>query len=200
VACVVHCAINKDSGRGHEHDEEQTVYRQALPSVGLWKASQLLERISEHLATEVPMDDMVPPDTVMATSAARAGWTRAHDLSTRDLVTDITRKVSLLVKKEVELARAEVKADFQAELSMITTMAAGAVAALLGLNGLLVAVIFAIAMKMPGWAAALIVGGAMLIIAGVLSFIGWSRRVTTPLAMTRKTLREDVQWAKERVA
>jgi len=146
------------------------------------------------------MDDMVPPDTVMATSGARAGLARAHDLSTRDLVTDITRKVSLLVKKEVELARAEVKADFQAELSMVTTMAAGVVAALLGLNGLLVAVIFALAMKMPGWAAALVVAGVMLLVAVVLGFIGWSRRVTTPLAMTRKTLREDVQWAKERVA
>ena len=146
------------------------------------------------------MDDMVPPDTVMPTSGARAGWARAHDLSTRDLVTDITRKVSLLVKKEVELARAEVKADFQAELSMVTTMAAGVVAALLGLNGLLVAVILALAMKMPGWAAALVVAGVMLLVAVVLGFIGWSRRVTTPLAMTRKTLREDVQWAKERVA
>ena len=146
------------------------------------------------------MDDMVPPDTGMPTSEARAGWARAHDLSTRDLVTDITRKVSLLVKKEVELVRAEVKADFQAELSMVTTMAAGVVAALLGLNGLLVAVILALAMKMPGWAAALVVAGVMLLVAVVLGFIGWSRRVTTPLAMTRKTLREDVQWAKERVA
>jgi len=146
------------------------------------------------------MDDMVPPDIVMATSEARASWARAHELSTRDLVTDITRKVSLLVRKEVELARAEVKADFQAELSMVTTMAAGVVAALLGLNALLVAVILALAMRMPGWAAALVVAGVMLLVAVVLGFIGWSRRVTTPLAMTRKTLREDVQWAKERVA
>ena len=146
------------------------------------------------------MDDLVPPDTVMATSAERAGWARAQDLSTRDLVTDITRKVSLLVKKEVELARAEVKADFQAELSMVTTMAAGVVVALLGLNALLVAVIFVLANKMPGWAAALVVGGVMLLVAVVLGLIGWSRRVTTPLAITRKTLREDVQWAKERVA
>ena len=146
------------------------------------------------------MDDMVPPDAVTATSAERAAWARAHDLSTRDLVTDITRKVSMLVKKEVELARAEVKADFQAELSMVTMMAAGAIAGLLGLNGLLVALIFALAMKMPGWAAALVVGGVMLLVAVALGLIGWSRRVTTPLAMTRKTLREDVQWAKERVA
>jgi len=74
------------------------------------------------------------------------------------------------------------------------------VAALVGLNLLFVAAVFALAMKMPGWVAALVVGGVVLLVAAVLGSIGWSRRVTNPLAMTRKTLKEDVQWAKERVA
>ena len=105
-----------------------------------------------------------------------------------------------MVKKEVELATTEVKADLQKELSMVKALAAAVVAGLLGLNMLLVAAVFALAMKMPGWAAALIIGGVVLLIAMVLGSFGWSRRVTNPLAMTRKTLKEDVQWAKERVA
>jgi len=53
---------------------------------------------------------------------------------------------------------------------------------------------------MPGWIAALVVAGVVLVIAIVLGSVGWSRRVMNPLATTRKTLKEDVHWAKERVA
>ncbi|HEV8437999.1 MAG TPA: phage holin family protein [Methylomirabilota bacterium] len=136
---------------------------------------------------------------MMATGISRAA-TRAQSLSTRDLVAEITGKASLLVKKEVELAKNEVKADLQSELAMVKAVAAGLVAGLLGLNTLLVAVVLALATTMPGWLAALVVGGVVLIVGAVVGYVGWSWRVTTPLAVTRKTLKEDVQWAKERVA
>ena len=146
------------------------------------------------------MEDPIVSSEVLADPIEKASTARARLLSTRELLADITTKVSLLVKKEVELATTEVKADLQKELSMVKALAAAVVAGLLGLNMLLVAAVFALAMKMPGWAAALIIGGVVLLIAMVLGSFGWSRRVTNPLAMTRKTLKEDVQWAKERVA
>jgi cytochrome c biogenesis protein CcdA len=67
------------------------------------------------------------------------------------------------------------------------------------INMLLLAVVFALARVMSDWLAALAVAGGLIIIAGLVASISWQRRVTTPLALTRKTLREDVQWAKERL-
>jgi uncharacterized membrane protein YqjE len=184
------------------YDEWQIVYRQALQlGRALHGERQLLTAASDTPTPEVTMEDhLVSSATVTASPSEQAGAARARLLSTRELLADITSKVSLLVKKEVELATTEVKADLQKELSMVKALAAAVVAGLLGLNMLLVAVVLALAMKMPGWVAALVVGGVVLLIAAVLGSIGWSRRVTNPLAMTRKTLKEDVQWAKERVA
>ena len=53
---------------------------------------------------------------------------------------------------------------------------------------------------MPGWAAALIIGGAMLASSAIIGYIGWRRTVTNPLALTRQTLKEDMRWVKERLA
>jgi len=65
---------------------------------------------------------------------------------------------------------------------------------------LLMALVFGLATRMPGWLAALIVGGILLAIGAIVGYVSWTRRVTTPLALTRKTLKEALQWAKERLA
>ena len=102
--------------------------------------------------------------------------------------------------KEVELARAEMKADVKRELSMVTMLVAAGVVAVLGVTMLLVAAVFALTVWMPGWLAALVVAAVLLVIGGVLALVGWQQRVSAPLAVTRKTVKEDVQWAKERLA
>ena len=124
----------------------------------------------------------------------------ARSLSTRELVSRLVKAGSLLVAKEVELARAEIKADLQAELGVLKLMVTAAVAAVLGINLLLVSAVFALTHWMPGWLAALALGGVILAVAIVLGLIGWARRVSSPLAVTRKTVKEDMQWAKERLA
>jgi hypothetical protein len=53
---------------------------------------------------------------------------------------------------------------------------------------------------MPGWLAAVLVGGVILVISAIVGYIGWQRRVTRPLAVTRETVTEDMQWVKERLA
>ena len=75
-----------------------------------------------------------------------------------------------------------------------------AVAALLGVNLLLVAGILALGLKIAAWLAALIVGGVLLVTAIIIGYVGWRRMVTNPLALTRQTLKEDVRWMKERLA
>jgi hypothetical protein len=174
------------------YDEWQIVYRQALQlDRALRGRPQLLE------ATAATKDEWVrtqpPQEANMANGNART-------LSTRELIVEITEKVTLLARKEVELAKTEIKADLEAELSTAKGLGVAALGVVLGLNMLLVAAVFALATYVPAWLAALLLGGALLLIGGIVGYLSWTRRVTKPLAVTRKTLKEDVQWAKERLA
>ncbi len=124
----------------------------------------------------------------------------AEDLSMRKLVGEITSKAYLLARKEVDLAKAELKEDLRSQLTMIKALAVALVAGIAGVSVLLVAAVLALAQVIPGWLAALLVGGAVLAIAVAAGLYGWSRRLRNPLDATRRTLREDLQWAKERLS
>jgi len=65
---------------------------------------------------------------------------------------------------------------------------------------LLLAAVYALAIVVPPWAAALIVGVLVLAIAGALAFYGKSRLRADALTPERtlRSLREDQAWIKER--
>ncbi|HKQ62418.1 MAG TPA: phage holin family protein [Candidatus Polarisedimenticolaceae bacterium] len=170
-------------------DDWQVVHRQLL------QLGRALDGQRQVLETSLPKESLmsattphIPIDPI------------TQSLSTRQLIGQLFETVSLLVTKEVELARAELKANLKAELDMVKLLAAGGIVAVFAVNMLLVAAVFALTVWMPGWMAALGVAVLLLIIAGLLGLIGWQRRVSAPLALTRKTVKEDVQWAKERLA
>jgi hypothetical protein len=170
-------------------DDWQVVYRQVL---------QLGRALGgERQILEVTL----PKENFMASVRSNAPIdSETQSLSTRQLLARLIETVSLLVAKEVELARAEIKADLKAELSMVTLLVAAGVVAVFSVNMLLVSAVFALTVWMPGWLAALAVAALLLAIGGVLALVGWQRRVSAPLAVTRQTVKEDVQWAKERLA
>ena len=114
---------------------------------------------------------------------------RAQSVPTRDLLSGIVSKATLLARKEVELVKAEIKADLQTYISMVKSLAIAALCAVLGLNVLLVVAVFALAPYVAPWLAALVLGGALLAAGAILGYVGWARRVANPLALTRKTLR-----------
>lgn len=179
------------------YDEWQIVYRQALQLARALRGdAQLLEAASSDLPRQTETDSV---EVSMATTTTDDGRS-TRSLSVGELIRGITDKSTLLLKMEAELARAEIKADLKSELTMAKGLAVAAVAALMGLNLLLVALVLALATRMPGWLAAVGVAVVMLLIGAVVGYFGWRRRVTSPLALTRKTLKEDVQWAKERLA
>jgi len=123
-----------------------------------------------------------------------------RDLSTRALLSRILHTGAQLVTTEIELAREEGQANLQAEFAMVKLLAIAGAIGLTGLNLLLVAAVFALAQVMPGWLAAMLLGGVILVISAIVGSLGWQRRVTRPLAVTRKTVTEDLQWVKERLA
>lgn len=97
----------------------------------------------------------------------------ARKRSLFELVGELPNQVSELVHREIELVKAEMTAKLKA-LGSGGGLLAGAVVVLLFMVGvLLTAAVLGLAEVMPGWAAALIVAGILLIIAVVLGLIGY---------------------------
>ena len=129
--------------------------------------------------------------------AQRNGW---NGTPTRALVGEIGSHLVELARTEVELARAELVSTVRSGRRTLVGLAAAAVAALVGLTLLLVAVVLAATTVMPGWLAALIVAGVVLGAGAVAGYVGWTHRPRSPLALTRKSLKEDWEWLKDQVA
>lgn len=96
------------------------------------------------------------------------------DRSIPDLVVQLTRQMSDLVRQEITLAQAEMRQNGANLVRNIVLLAVGGVitfAALLALlgTGVLALVEFA---AMPAWAAGLTVGGGTLVVGVVLLIIG----------------------------
>jgi uncharacterized membrane protein YqjE len=123
-------------------------------------------------------------------------------LRTRDLVMELAGKAKVLARKEIELAKTEVKADLRAEIKMASGLGVAGLCGIVALVLLLVAVAFALqeAGVLPGWLATLILAAVVLAIGTVAGVWGWARRVRRPLDTTRRSIQENVQWAKDRIA
>ena len=121
-------------------------------------------------------------------------------MTNRELFGHVIDSAALLAKKEIELAKVELRRDLKAEVGMAKGLGIGAVCALCTINLMLVAGAMALGHVMAEWAAALIVAAAVLLVGTVFGLIGWGKRVKSPLESTRRSLKEDALWAKERLA
>lgn len=123
-------------------------------------------------------------------------------IATKDLVMELARKASALARKEVELAKAEVKADVRSSARMAGGLGVAGVCALLTIQLLLVALVFALfeSGRMAGWAASLLVAAVVLAVGTAAGLWGWAKRVRKPLDTTRHSVEENIRWAKERIA
>jgi peptidoglycan/LPS O-acetylase OafA/YrhL len=89
------------------------------------------------------------------------------------LLGDVPTLVTDLVHREIELLKVELITKLKA-LGAGAGVLLGAVIVLGFMVGvLLTAAVLALSLVLPGWAAALIVAGALLIVAAVLGLIGW---------------------------
>jgi len=118
----------------------------------------------------------------------------------RVLVGEIGRQLVQLAEEEVDLARAELASDARSAGRTAIALGLALMAALVGVTLLFVAVVLALGLVLAGWLAALIVALAVLAAGAVAAWVGWTYRPRTPLALTRKSLKEDWKWLKDLVA
>lgn len=125
---------------------------------------------------------------------------RPSDVPASELVEQLVGKMTRLARKEVELAKTEMKANLRSEAWVAAGLGIAGLCALIALNLAGVALALFLARWIPPWEAALAVAGGALLAGLTAGWWGWNRRVQSPLEATRRTLREDVRWARGRSA
>jgi hypothetical protein len=114
----------------------------------------------------------------------------------KELVSELLDQGRRLVRAEVTLARAEVKAEVKKASAGAGLIAGGGLVALLGAFTFVAFLVIALAGVMPLWASALLVavlllaGGAAIVYGGLQAM----KKVHGP-TKTIQTLKEDGQWA-----
>jgi uncharacterized membrane protein YqjE len=134
-------------------------------------------------------------------STGRDTSSRGRDESFAELVKDLSRDVSTLVRQEIELAKAEVTEKGKRAGAGAGMLAGAAVVALAVVGGLMATIILVLDLAMPAWLAALITTLLFAAVAGALAMVGRQRlREAGPPVPERakESVKEDVRWAKTR--
>jgi membrane protein len=128
------------------------------------------------------------------------GQADGADPSVGQLVERLSAQVTALVRDELALATAEMKRKGAQAGVGIGIGGAGAVVALLGLGTLAAAAVLGLATVLAAWLAALIVGVALLVLAGVISALGISqvRNAEPPVPeQAMQSTKRDIETVKE---
>ena len=127
---------------------------------------------------------------------------RRDERSLGDLFGDLSRQLSTLVRKEIELARTEVTTRARAATQDAALIGAGGALVYAGVLVLLGAVVLVLVdAGLEPWVAALLVAVIAMAIGAALIWRGREGLKTTSLAPERtiETLKEDAEWAKEQI-
>lgn len=119
-----------------------------------------------------------------------------------DLLGDLGRQVSTLVRKEIDLARVEVTSSIGRMGRGAAMAGAGGALLYAGVLVLLGAIVLGLVEAgLDGWLAALIVAVGALIVGAIVTSIGVKQIQTTDVAPTQtvETVRESVEFVKEQI-
>jgi uncharacterized membrane protein YqjE len=132
-------------------------------------------------------------------STANGESNELRSQSTGDLVKQLSEQTTTLVRKEIELARAELTEKGKVAGQGAGMFGGSGVVGLLALGTLTTTIVALLDKAMDLWVAALLVTVIYAAVAAVLAMAGRDRvRQATPPApeQTVETVKEDVQWAK----
>jgi fatty acid desaturase len=127
---------------------------------------------------------------------------RNDERSLGELFGDLARDMGVLVRQEVQLATTEMTHKASRAAQEVGTIVVGGLVAYAGLLAILAAVIVGLAAAgFAWWQAALLVGVIVAVIGGLLVQRGLAALKHADLAprRTMETLKEDTQWAKDRM-
>jgi uncharacterized membrane protein YqjE len=121
--------------------------------------------------------------------------------SVSQILEDIASNLTQLIQAEFRLAKSELKEGAEKVARPGATLGAGVALAFYGLGFLLLAAVYALSLIVAVWLATLIVGGVLVVAAGILIGAGTTRlkRVNLAPDKTIRSLEEDVQWAKQQI-
>jgi uncharacterized membrane protein YqjE len=132
-------------------------------------------------------------------SAANGHDSEVRSSSTGELIKQLSEQTSTLVRKELELAKAELTEKGKSAGIGAGILGGAGIAGLLALGALTATAILLLAEAMDAWVAALIVTAIWAATAGILALTGRDRvREGMPPApeQTVESVKEDVQWAR----
>lgn len=120
-----------------------------------------------------------------------------------EVARDLTRDLSLLVRQEVELAKSEMAQKGRVAAPGFGMIGGAAAAALFAGGALTATAILLLAIFLPEWLAALLVGALLAGAAYLLAHRGKERVADAGAPIpeqTIETVKEDVEWAKTRAS
>lgn len=124
----------------------------------------------------------------------------SEELSTAQLLQRATEQATALVRAEIHLAQLELSTKAKSAGFGIGALGATGVLSLYALAVLLAAAVLALSTVLAGWLAALIVAGALLLVAALLALVGKkqvSKAVPPAPTETIASTREDVSVIKK---
>ena len=118
-----------------------------------------------------------------------------------EIARDLTRDVSLLMRQEVELAKAELTQKGRTAAPGLGMIGGAGVVGLMAAGALTAFLVLVLSVFLPEWASALIVSAVLAAVAYLLVKQGKERveEAGAPIPkQTIETVKEDVEWAKTR--
>lgn len=146
----------------------------------------------------------IRPASAADTSAEGEPVTAPETTSVRepaDILRSLVSEIQTLMEQHLELARTEIIAAIEARAKAMAAGVVAGVAGLFALGFLASALAHGLDLVMPAWASRLVVGGLFLLVVVIAGLFGKRKMERPPMAPeeTKRTLKEDAEWARTRL-
>jgi uncharacterized protein YhhL (DUF1145 family) len=123
----------------------------------------------------------------------------AEERSVSDVLQDILRNLQDMVRFEIRLAKTEIREEVREAVTSGIWIAAGTVGAVSAWIFLLWTLAYALATRMPMWAATLVIAVVMIAVATILLMGGVqrARRIQPMPERTVESVKESLEWIKQ---